>query len=105
MGHLPVWSLALRGPTVIATAGTRITVQRLQGELSKTAVKIGWSVQAVIPTDVNCAELTHVLEAHKKPVCCIDVSDNMILSGGADRAVCLFRLGPFGQNREIQNIN
>ena len=46
-----------------------------------------------------------MLEGHKKSILCLDVAANHVVTGGADRIIKLFKLGPFGLYRTIHTLS
>ena len=41
---------------------------------------------------------------HKKPVLCLDVESDLIVSGGSDRIIKLVKLGPCGLSRTVHTL-
>ena len=72
---------------VFATAGNKVTVQTIK-------LKEGE------PESI----LTHLLEGHTRDVLCLDAHGDIVVTGGTDKNIMVFKLGPGGVFRVVHTL-
>ena len=72
-----VYQVRIINNRILITMGTKVTVHRLTDSEGVLATK-----------------LTHLLTGHSRDVLCVDMEDDIVVSGGMDTNVLVYRLGP-----------
>ena len=79
-GSSMVYQVRLDRGRIVTTAGSKVTVQDTEGVL------------------------THLLEGHTREVLCLDIRGDMVVSGGMDKSVMVYRLGPQGTFKVVHTL-
>ena len=72
-----VYQVRIVKDRILITIGTKVTVHRLTDSEGRLDTR-----------------LTHVLDGHSRDVLCVDTEDDLVVSGGLDTNVLVYRLGP-----------
>ena len=82
-----VYQVKIAGMRVVATAGSKVTVQTVQ-----------------LTEGEPESSLSHLLEGHTRDVLCLDICGDLIVTGGTDKLVLVYKLGPAGVYKVIHTL-